>query len=159
MVKSIIINSLIVALAVLLQSTVMHYVAVNGVIPDLVLIFVLFISLKEGSRKGEITGFAGGLLVDILSLAPLGFHCIVYTVVGFVSGLTEKNVSTESPADADSLYLSRGTVIKYFLFSVLIVVFSIENHLIRFSGKKLFYRTGLYHASHTPHFYSVKQNL
>ena len=137
MVKSLVINFLIIAVAVLLQSTVMSFIAIYDIIPDLVMVIVIFISLKTGSLKGEISGFAGGLLIDFLSLAPLGFHCIIYAVVGFITGLTEKNVSTESIL-TQFLFIMIGLVCKYLISSLIIVVFSVETTSFFLMGRHFF---------------------
>ena len=137
MIKSLSINILIVALAVLLQSTLLSFIAIYDIIPDLVLVIVLFMSLKEGSLKGEITGFAGGIFVDFLSLAPLGFHSIIYGLIGFISGLTQKNVSTESIL-TQFLFIFISMICKYLVSSLIIVVFSVETTSFMLMGRHFF---------------------
>ena len=58
-----------------------------GVKPDLQLILVVFLALRRGSMSGQIAGFVGGLLEDVVTLSPLGFHAIVKALVGFCAGL------------------------------------------------------------------------
>ena len=73
---------------VLLQSTVLHIISFQGVIPDLSLIAVIFIANRNGSIFGQSAGFAGGMVEDFLSLSPLGFHALLKTVVGFLAGIS-----------------------------------------------------------------------
>jgi rod shape-determining protein MreD len=73
---------------VLLQSTVLHTIAVEGVIPDLSLIVIIFIANRNGTISGETVGFAAGIVEDFLSLSPLGFHALLKTLVGFLTGMT-----------------------------------------------------------------------
>jgi rod shape-determining protein MreD len=133
MIKSLLVNLMIAGALVLLQSTVLHYAAVYSVIPDMVVIFLLFLSLKEGSRKGELIGFSSGILIDFLSLSPLGFHALIYTLIGFLSGLPNRNVSTDSLL-TQILFVTLSMVIKYILSALLIVVFSIETTSISLLG-------------------------
>ncbi|MBN2625910.1 MAG: rod shape-determining protein MreD [Spirochaetales bacterium] len=133
MIKSLLINIVIAGALVLLQSTVLHYIAVYSVIPDMVMIFLLFLSLKEGSRKGELIGFSSGILIDFLSLSPLGFHALIYLLIGFISGLPNKNVSTDSLL-TQILFVTLSMIIKYILSALLIVVFSIETTSISLLG-------------------------
>ena len=85
--RPIILTILLLGAAVLLQTTVLEIVAVFGVKPDLQLILVAFLALRRGSMSGQIAGFVGGLLEDVVTLSPLGFHAIVKALVGFCAGL------------------------------------------------------------------------
>jgi rod shape-determining protein MreD len=71
---------------VLLQTTFLHNIAFQGVIPDLSLIAVIFIANRNGTIFGQTAGFAGGLVEDFLSLSPLGFHALIKTLLGFLAG-------------------------------------------------------------------------
>jgi rod shape-determining protein MreD len=71
-----------------LQSTVLQFLEIAGVAPDLVLVGLLFLANKNGVMTGQLCGFAGGLVLDVLGLAPLGFYALLYTVIGAVFGLT-----------------------------------------------------------------------
>ncbi|MDR1626115.1 MAG: rod shape-determining protein MreD [Spirochaetia bacterium] len=73
---------------VLFQTTFLHAVAFQGVIPDLSLIAVVFIANRNGTVAGQTVGFAGGLVEDFLSLSPLGFHALLKTLVGFLAGMS-----------------------------------------------------------------------
>ncbi len=157
MIKSLIVNVLIASALVLLQSTFMHYIAVYGVIPDMVLIFILFVSLKEGSRKGEILGFSAGLLVDFLSLAPLGFHGLVYAVIGFFAGLPNRNVSTESLL-TQTLFITLAITVKYILSSLLIAVFTIETTSFSLLGQNFLFEF-IYTILLVPLFFTIANKI
>ncbi len=86
--KAFLLSTGLIALAVVLQSTMLHWVAIRGVIPDLGLIILVFVAIRRGSMTAQLSGFAAGVIEDLLSLSPLGFHALVRTVVGFLYGLT-----------------------------------------------------------------------
>ncbi|MCK5007202.1 MAG: rod shape-determining protein MreD, partial [Spirochaetales bacterium] len=71
--KAFLLSSGLIAVAVVLQSTLLHWVAVRGVIPDLGLIVLVFVAIRRGSMTAQLSGFASGVVEDVLSLSPLGF--------------------------------------------------------------------------------------
>jgi rod shape-determining protein MreD len=86
--KAFLLSTGLIALAVVLQSTLLHWVAIRGVIPDLGLIILVFAAIRRGSMTAQLSGFATGVIEDFLSLSPLGFHAFIRTVIGFLYGLT-----------------------------------------------------------------------
>ena len=59
---------------------------VLGAEADLLLVTVVVVALVAGSIKGAVAGFAGGLLVDVMTLDTLGTTSIVLTVAGYWAG-------------------------------------------------------------------------
>lgn len=81
--------ALLVVLALALQSTLLSYATILGVIPQLVLVVICCVALTEGETVGVVAGFLGGLLQD-LQLADgsiMGLYALVFTVVGYGAGL------------------------------------------------------------------------
>jgi rod shape-determining protein MreD len=77
-----------VSLALVLQVSVFSHLAVQGVVPDLVLLVVVGAALVHGSELGLVLGFGAGLLLD---LAPPADHvagrwALALMVVGYVAG-------------------------------------------------------------------------
>ena len=71
-----------------LQSTLLRFVEIAGVAPDLVLIVLIFVANRNGSMTGQITGFVAGVVLDLVGLSPLGFHAVIYTLIGALFGVT-----------------------------------------------------------------------
>jgi rod shape-determining protein MreD len=63
------------------QSTWFGAIAVFGVVPDLSLVILIWVSFKNGPIEGPVSGFCSGLLEDMISVAPLGFHAFIKTFV------------------------------------------------------------------------------
>ncbi len=59
---------------------------VLGAEPDLLLVTVVVVALVAGSITGAVAGFAGGLLVDVMTLDNLGTTSIVLTIAGYWAG-------------------------------------------------------------------------
>lgn len=73
-------------LLIALQSTLVNYLALGGIAPDLLLIWVVIIALREGQLKGTIWGFAIGLVADLVSGGFLGLSALTKTIGGFIAG-------------------------------------------------------------------------
>jgi rod shape-determining protein MreD len=69
-----------------------------GVIPQLVLVVVVSMAWSGGERVGVVTGFAAGLLLDLLTLPQsiTGLYSFIYTLVGFGVGFFRAYVPAES---------------------------------------------------------------
>ncbi len=79
---------LAVSVALVLQGSVFSHLAVQGVVPDLVLLVVVAAGLAYGSELGLVLGFGAGLLLD---LAPPADHyagrwALALLVAGYVAG-------------------------------------------------------------------------
>lgn len=70
----------------LLQSTVINYIAIGSVTPNLPLILCISMGLMRGRKSGLWTGFFSGLLIDLFYGGVLGFYALIYMYVGYFSG-------------------------------------------------------------------------
>lgn len=94
-VRVILATTVLAAAASLLSSTLLSWVAVAGVKPDLALVIVALMAMRRGSMPGQIAGFASGLLADTISVAPLGLTAMTRTVVGYAVGRMEGLISVD----------------------------------------------------------------
>ncbi len=78
-----------------LQSTLFIQILPFGFVPDFSLIFLLAFSWHYGSLLGSIAGFIVGLHVDFLSLAPMGFHSLLFTITGYLYGRLQDNIAPD----------------------------------------------------------------
>lgn len=82
----------VLALAAILQASVVPHVRILGGGPDLVFLIVLAWAVHAPLEQGVVWAFTGGILQDLLSAAPVGMSVIglvltvfvVYTVRGQV---------------------------------------------------------------------------
>lgn len=78
---------LLVALAAaLLQVTLVGSLDLAGGSADLLLLSVLALALLRGAVAGAVCGFAGGLLVDVMTLDTLGVSALLYALAGYWTG-------------------------------------------------------------------------
>jgi rod shape-determining protein MreD len=79
-------GSAVVFVAAMLQAVIVSAIVVSGGAPDLLLVVVISLGLLRGSIAGAVYGFAGGLIVDLLTLDTLGITSLVLTLAGFWAG-------------------------------------------------------------------------
>lgn len=76
----------LVLVAAVLQVSVISGTRVLGAEPDLLLVTLVAVALLRGSIVGACAGFAGGLLVDVMTLGTLGVTSVLLTVIGYWAG-------------------------------------------------------------------------
>ena len=69
------------------ETAILSHIQLLPALPDLILILVVYIALYNGTVAGVTAGFFSGLIFDFLSLAPMGLHSFVFTVLGFLYGM------------------------------------------------------------------------
>ena len=78
--------ALLVFVAAVVQVGTISGTRILGAEPDLLLVTVVAIALVAGSIPGAVAGFAGGLLVDVMSLETLGTTSILLILAGYWAG-------------------------------------------------------------------------
>jgi rod shape-determining protein MreD len=78
--------SVVVFVAAMLQVVIVSSLVIAGGAPDLLLVVVVVLGLLRGSIPGAILGFAGGLVVDLVTLGTLGVSSLLLTLAGFWAG-------------------------------------------------------------------------
>jgi rod shape-determining protein MreD len=101
----------------LLQTTFVPLISINGIIPDLILILLVFYTIKTGQIYGTVLGFILGFFFDLITGSLLGSAMIAKTTAGFVAGY----FSNENKQD---LYLRTYT------FSIIILLCAIIDSMI-----------------------------
>jgi rod shape-determining protein MreD len=107
--------------SLLLQSTVLHRLAIAGTRPDLLLVLTIITGLLQGTRYGAAVGFIGGLMQDILIGRFLGMNALVKMIIGYLVGMTEEKVFKENfltPFAAVLLGTLLSELLLWFLFRV-----------------------------------------
>jgi len=80
---------------IIIQKTLIWLIAVTSydVTPDLVLVGLVYIGIRNGKIYGSVSGFFAGLIVDFVSFSFLGLMALSKTAAGFISGFfcTDEN--------------------------------------------------------------------
>jgi rod shape-determining protein MreD len=125
MTGSIVFSSAILIALAIVKTNLLAFVAIGGATPDLVLIVLLYYGHRNGAMPGQVSGFAAGLVEDFLSVSPFGFHALLRTVIGFLTGMTHNRMVLD-PILLPVLYVFIGTVLKGLLAAVIGSIFEIE---------------------------------
>ena len=76
----------LVFVAALLQATLFSSLDLLGGTPDVLLLVLIGLALLRGSVTGAVAGFAGGLLLDVLTLDTLGLTSLLLALAGYWTG-------------------------------------------------------------------------
>ena len=117
-----------VALA-LLQSVLLARVDLLGARPDLMLLAVLTWAAIRSEREGLIWGFVGGLLIDLLSEAPLGGSSLALVLIAFIAAQPWGR-SLGIPAARTLIMALIGTLLYH---AILLVVLAWTGHTVHWS--------------------------
>jgi rod shape-determining protein MreD len=77
---------LLAFVTVVLQQAAISQISIFGVSADLTPLVVMSVGLLAGSMLGAVTGFAIGLLVDLVFVQTLGVTSLLYIAIGYWSG-------------------------------------------------------------------------
>ena len=97
--KKIIINIFLIftfIIVYLLQANLFTSFKIIGVMPNLFVIYILFIGLFAHKYMGITYGIIFGLLIDLLISKKVGITTIMLGVVGLIGTIFDKNFSKEN---------------------------------------------------------------
>ncbi|MCX7025711.1 MAG: rod shape-determining protein MreD [Spirochaetes bacterium] len=146
--RTVVTSSGLIVLFILAQSTWFHAIEVFGVVPDMALIVLIYVSFRNAGAEGQIAGFIAGIVQDFISAAPLGLNVFVKTVVGFAYGLIAGNFYVDRFL-LPLLFGAAGTILKALSIAILAFVFPAHVHSYDFGGMTLWIETA-YNAFLTP---------
>lgn len=107
-------------------------VGYTGIRPDLILLVLIFMAHSIGSLESVISGFAAGLVIDVLTLAPFGFYGIIYSLIGYLYGKTKNKVFLD-PLFFPIVFVLFGEIIKAISSGMIIVIFIPDKSFLLFS--------------------------
>lgn len=116
-------GTILVTIFAALQSVFFRHGLVAGVTPDFALIILIFSSFQHGSFKAQTTGFISGIVHDLLSITPLGFHAFTRTLIGYLYGLFKGKLFLD-PILVPMLLAAVGTFTKAVLGFFILSMFS-----------------------------------
>jgi rod shape-determining protein MreD len=100
-----------------IQSSTFHYVALAGIMPNLILILIVTTAYMRGRMEGMGIGFFSGLLMDLMFGSIIGLYALLYMVIGYTAGFTNKIYSNDDYT-FPILFVGAGDFIYEFLYYV-----------------------------------------
>ena len=88
--------TLLLGLAFVLQATWLDFVSVSALKPDLILLIITVIALREGPILATLLGFSIGLLQDTYAPADFGLNALLKCTAGFAVGHGRSRVVSDN---------------------------------------------------------------
>ena len=85
-------------LTIVVQAFLNNFATIYAVSPQLVILFVVYVTLREGQLFGMGGGFVIGLFHDLLVTHFIGFTSFIGVIAGFVAGFFYKESDVELTA-------------------------------------------------------------
>ncbi|MBI4428701.1 MAG: rod shape-determining protein MreD [Ignavibacteriales bacterium] len=79
-------SALVAVLLLLVQTTFIPYVSVWGYLPDIFIPWLVYLALRRGQIEATVSGFAAGLLQDLVATKFLGLAALSKTICCFIAG-------------------------------------------------------------------------
>lgn len=80
--------ALLCVLTAILQTTLVSYIQIASIRPNLAVILTASFALMCGRVTGMTVGFFTGILLDFFGGGILGFYALIYMVIGYCAGYT-----------------------------------------------------------------------
>lgn len=88
--KRIIVYLIEIIIFYVIQTSTFHYFRIGDIMPNLLLILVVSHGYMSGRMTGLAIGFFSGLLVDLVYGDLIGINALLYMVIGYFIGYTNK---------------------------------------------------------------------
>jgi len=100
----------------LFQVLIVPYIELNGIVPDLVLMLLVYYTLQHGQLYGTVLGFVFGAVTDLSTGSILGSTMFTKTLAAFIAGYfyNENQI---------------GTLVKSPMFLVIVFLSSLVNSI------------------------------
>ncbi len=158
--KKFLINVLLVIsfiIIYLLQVNLFSSFTISGIMPNLFVIYVLFIGLFYSKTAGTVYGIIFGILLDLFIGKKVGISAIMLSVIGLIGGIFDKNFSKES-----RLAIMIMVVVSTFIYEIgsyTIGYFIYKYNIEILSFLKILLIESLYNVIITIIIYPLMQNL
>ena len=100
----------LIIMTALLEATWLQAISIQQVVPDLVLVVVVYFSITEGAERGMYTGFFGGIFQDVAANTGVGHHVICLVLIGYIVGRMATRLITDNPYVKTMTVLSAAIV-------------------------------------------------
>lgn len=133
--KKTIINIVLAMTAILiyiLQSNFFSWFNISGIMPNLFVIFVLFIGLFGTRTMGTIYGLVIGIFLDFILGTKIGIASIGLGLIGFLSSIFDKNFSKDSRITIMVMVVAATAIFEVLSYLLNYIFMSINVEIINF---------------------------
>lgn len=115
-----------------LQTILFTGFTIAGVMPNILIILMLYIGLYMGRRMGIIYGIIFGIFIDIWIGKTIGLTSIALALVGVVSGMLDKTFSKDSRLIIILMGIISTIIYEVVLYFMQYIAFGINVEIISF---------------------------
>lgn len=116
---------LTILINLVIQSTILPYFEIFGVVPNTALIIVVVIALAKGKYYGGLFGIIIGLLQDILFSLTLGINAMIFFFIGYFIGFVEDTFVRDNMVNP-IIFTGLGTIFYSIVYSLFLYFLSRE---------------------------------
>jgi rod shape-determining protein MreD len=146
----------VTVVAALLQTTWLDAIRVQGVLPDLTLLLVIYFAVTDGEERAMFTGLLGGLYQDVASDTALGHHVLCLVIVGYAAGRMARRLIADHPAVKVGLVFA-ASIVHGLLYLTIQYVHDPENTQAFYTFGTTTLPGAFYTALCTPFFYVLSR--
>jgi len=125
--------AIIVLLNFILQTTLMHYIAIGQIIPNTALVIIICYALIRNDIEGAIFGFFVGLLNDIFFGHIVGVTSLLMLTTGYFSGKVFKDFYKENYIVSFILVATASLIYEFMFYMVNFLLIGRTNFLRYFA--------------------------
>ena len=111
-----------------LESNLFPLITIKGVLPNLIVIFILFIGLFANTTYGILFGAICGLILDLIYGKCVGISAVMLCVIGYLGSYFDKNFSKENKITIILMVVGTTIIYEagYYLLNSIILGFNTE---------------------------------
>lgn len=107
-----------------LQSDFFNWFTIAGIMPNLFIIFVLFVGLFANKTMGTIYGIILGLFLDLTVGTKVGIYAVCLGAIGFMAGAFDKNFSKDSRMTIMSMVLGSTIIFEVVAYIINYIIYT-----------------------------------
>ncbi|MDD2446719.1 MAG: rod shape-determining protein MreD [Tissierellia bacterium] len=116
---------LVIILNLIIQSTILPYFSIMGVVPNTSLVLLVLISLAKGKVYGSVSGLIIGMLQDIMFSVTLGINSLIYFLIGYFIGFIEDTFARDNIINP-IIFTASSTMFYNIVYSIFLYFLSIK---------------------------------
>ena len=140
-----------------LQVNLFSNFTINGISPNLFVIFVLFVGLFANQILGISFGVGIGLILDLIYGKTIGITALMLCVVGYLGSYFDKNFSKENKFTIIFMVLGATFVFEFGNYFINSIILEFEREYLYFF--KILIIEGIYNVLLTIIFYPIMQKV
>lgn len=158
--KKVLINIFLIITFIIIyffQVNLFSWFKIAGVMPNLFVVFVLFIGLFYNKIAGVTYGIIFGILLDLFVGKKVGISAIMLGTIGLIGGIFDKNFSKDSRFTIIVMVILSTFIYEIGTYIIGLIIFKFDMELVR--GIKLLLIESLYNVILTIILYPLIQKF